>query len=181
MTPDYWGANVMKYIIWDITSRLMDQWLANKTLHEKTLMEHKDITLAHRHARFGTFEVMDNCTFDCIGGECCRDKSKIACGVTVIEAPCVVYSIEGNNNWAFEKDLLQKTPCEIYMFDCTRLRENDLINRAMIDCTFITFCLCTSSQDSSHQFKRYWERVVDFGKDAKNIEPQSDRFVQDGH
>jgi len=115
-------ANGLKLPLSD-TARLMDQWLANKTLHEKTLMEHKDTTLAHTHARFDAFEVMGGCEFDCVGGECRRDESKIACGVTAVEAPCVVYSIGGNNKWAFEKDLLQKTPCEIHTFDCTGLRE----------------------------------------------------------
>ncbi len=115
-------ANVLKLPLSD-TAGLMDQWLANKALHEKALMEHKDTTLAHTHARFDAFEVMGDCAFDCVGGECRRDESKIACGVTAVEAPCVVYSIGGNNKWAFEKDLLQKTPCEIHTFDCTGLRE----------------------------------------------------------
>uniref|UniRef100_A0A6U3RC29 Methyltransferase domain-containing protein n=1 Tax=Ditylum brightwellii TaxID=49249 RepID=A0A6U3RC29_9STRA len=114
-------ANVLKLPLNEY-ARLMDQWLANKTLHEKKLMENPD-SLAHSHTRFQAFEVMGDCTFDCIGGECHSDISKVVCGGTAIKAPCVVYSIGGNNQWEFELDLLKKTPCEIHTFDCTGERE----------------------------------------------------------
>jgi len=57
---------------------------------------------------------------ECIGGECRFDTSKITCGAaSALEAPCVVYSVGGNNQWQFEMDVLAKTPCEVHTFDCT--------------------------------------------------------------
>lgn len=100
------------------TAGLMDQWLANKTLHEKTLMANRQ-NMEHNHGRFDAFQVMGECNVDCIGGECRRDTSKIVCGGTAVRDPCVVYSIGGNNQWEFEQDILQKTPCEVHTFDCT--------------------------------------------------------------
>lgn len=63
---------------------------------------------------------MGNCNQTCIGGECRHDLSKIACGVDKdMVAPCVIYSIGGNNLWEFETDVLANTPCEVHTFDCT--------------------------------------------------------------
>lgn len=108
---------------------------------------------AHTHDRFFPFVPMATCDathLECIGGPCRDDLSKNICGlqehVTVVnttatataksqEEPslaaaeaaatssCVIYSIGGNNEWAFENDLLQRTPCEIHTFDCTGERE----------------------------------------------------------
>jgi hypothetical protein len=61
------------------------------------------------------------------------DESKIVCGIGRLEekepaakkeetSPCVVYSIGGNNQWAFEKVILEQTTCEVHTFDCTGLR-----------------------------------------------------------
>jgi hypothetical protein len=33
--------------------------------------------------------------------------------------PCVVYSVGGNNQWEFERDILAKTPCHVHTMDCT--------------------------------------------------------------
>uniref|UniRef100_A0A7S1CW03 Methyltransferase domain-containing protein n=1 Tax=Cyclophora tenuis TaxID=216820 RepID=A0A7S1CW03_CYCTE len=50
------------------------------------------------------------------------DLSKFVCGINSFRfqnGHCIVYSIGGNNQWAFEKDLLKKTSCEVHTFDCT--------------------------------------------------------------
>ena len=35
------------------------------------------------------------------------------------EDKCIVYSLGSNNQWEFELDVLEKTPCEVHTFDCT--------------------------------------------------------------
>lgn len=37
----------------------------------------------------------------------------------MIQAPCTIYSLGGNNQWAFELDAIQRTPCHVHTFDCT--------------------------------------------------------------
>jgi hypothetical protein len=98
----------------------MDKWLSNKVTIEKDLV-FKTNGHPHTHDRFQAFQEMGSCEQTCIGGACRRDVSKIACGVDTknMEAPCVVYSVGGNNEWQFELDVLQKTPCEVHTFDCT--------------------------------------------------------------
>lgn len=104
---------------------LMDKWIAKRSLHEKLLtekalrVEGNHFVLPHTHDRFDAFETMGNCTFSCVGGSCRHDQSKIVCGLEAVRSPCVVYSIGGNNQWNFELDVLEKTPCEVHTFDCT--------------------------------------------------------------
>lgn len=99
---------------------VMDNWITNKVSIEKKLMELTQ-GQTYGHDRFKAFEVMGECNeIDCVGGPCNRDTSKIACGaVSKLEDPCVVYSVGGNNEWQFEMDVLDKTPCEVHTFDCT--------------------------------------------------------------
>ena len=51
------------------------------------------------------------------------DGSKLICGLDQIlgtpEAPCVVYSIGSNNQWDFEADIVKRTNCRVFTFDCT--------------------------------------------------------------
>ena len=54
-----------------------------------------------------------------MGGECGADESKMVCGLDLLKAPCVVYSVGGNNMWSFELDILANTECEVHTFDCT--------------------------------------------------------------
>jgi len=107
-------------------AKQMDTWLSNKVEIEKDLV-YETQQFRHDHKRFEAFEVMGSCKKTCVGGECGSDLSKIVCGLLEdedkMEAPCVVYSIGGNNQWDFELDVLSKTPCEVHTFDCTRNRE----------------------------------------------------------
>lgn len=99
---------------------LMDEWMEKKVEYERNLTK---LTEGHPHDwnRFQAFQEMGSCNQTCIGGACRNDTSKITCGVGdgTMEAPCVVYSIGGNNQWEFELDILEKTPCEVHTFDCT--------------------------------------------------------------
>jgi hypothetical protein len=96
-----------------------DTWLKNmdKHLQKATQEEMKQ----HSHARFFPFDVMAECETTCVGAACRNDVSKIVCGIDKLqtEEKCVVYSVGGNNQWEFERDILEKTPCEVHTFDCT--------------------------------------------------------------
>ena len=74
---------------------------------------------SHDHRRFDAFPEVASCNRTCVGGECSADESKIVCGLSLLKAPCVVYSIGSNNQWEFELDVLSLTPCEVHTFDCT--------------------------------------------------------------
>ena len=79
---------------------------------------------SHTRYRFFPFQVMAPCSEDaksCVGGKCGDDDSKIMCGVDLLrsEQDCIIYAIGGDNQWDFEMDLLEKTPCQIHTFDCT--------------------------------------------------------------
>ena len=52
-----------------------------------------------------------------MGGECGADDSKMVCGLDLLKAPCVVYSVGGNNMWSFELDILANTECEVHTLD----------------------------------------------------------------
>jgi len=112
---------------------LMDDWVSTKIQKEKELTA-QTLGFEWSHKRFEAFEVMGSCKTTCIGGECREDRSKIVClgendsvydkkssllAAKNDRAPCVVYSVGGNNEWEFELDVLSKTPCEVHTFDCT--------------------------------------------------------------
>ena len=57
------------------------------------------------------------------------DGEKRACGIQALQnitsasTRCDVYSIghgAGGNTWAFEEDIVRKTPCYVHTFDCTQ-------------------------------------------------------------
>jgi len=74
----------------------------------------------HNHIRFEAFEELATCNYDCVGGKCSADRSKIICGLSKLnDEKCVVYSIGSNNYWEFELEILEKTPCTVHTFDCT--------------------------------------------------------------
>lgn len=94
----------------------MRSWLQTVTKRERDFVaagQH------HDHTRFRAFEQYSDCERACVGGICGEDESKIVCGLSQLRASCVVYSIGGNNLWAFEMDLLEKTSCDVHTFDCT--------------------------------------------------------------
>lgn len=96
------------------------EWLnhqdAYNQIAEQTIYTHWD------HRRFFPFDPMASCKdLQCIGGACSEDRSKIACGMDHLSRldKCVVYSIGSNNFWEFEQDILKRTNCDVFTFDCT--------------------------------------------------------------
>jgi hypothetical protein len=100
------------------TATRVDSWLDSETEIERDIVSRFNAN-AYDHTRFEVFEEMTGCQTSCIGGSCREDKSKIACGIPSLKAPCVVYSIGSNNHWEFELDMLRRAPCEVHTFDCT--------------------------------------------------------------
>eukprot|EP00977_Amphora_coffeiformis_P017908 scaffold6007_cov183-Amphora_coffeaeformis.AAC.32 len=96
------------------------KWLSEMGTHRQKAADPFLSTKGSRHARFFPFEEMATChQKDCVGGSCGDDESKISCGLDALKDGCIIYSIGGNNKWAFEVDLLRRTPCKIHTFDCT--------------------------------------------------------------
>jgi hypothetical protein len=96
-----------------------DTWLENMDSHLQNAA--KEEMKEHSWARFFPFDAMAECNTTCVGAKCRTDLSKIVCGIEQLqtEEKCVVYSVGGNNQWQFELDILEKTPCEVHTFDCT--------------------------------------------------------------
>jgi hypothetical protein len=107
----------------DVVASRVDAWLSNISAAMERANDSWMFDINSKHLRFFPFEEMASCkktSVSCIGGQCRDDESKIICGVDELkEDGCVIYSIGGDNRWAFEKDALRKTPCEIHTFDCT--------------------------------------------------------------
>jgi hypothetical protein len=133
----------------DVIAKRADAWLDNMAA---TIEQASAPSLSeHTHARFFPFDAnMAGCkSMACVGGRCKADQSKFVCGLDELqkEKTCVVYSIGGNNQWKFEIDMLEKTPCEIHTFDCTgpkrRFRKPD--NERL---HFHHVCLGTENEDA---------------------------------
>ena len=91
-------------------------WLSHATIIERELLRNGQ---SLDHSRFAAFEPFAKCDHTCLGGDCGSDQSKMVCGLNQLKAPCVVYSVGGNNMWEFELDVLSRTECEVHTFDCT--------------------------------------------------------------
>ncbi|CAB9523094.1 Pfam:DUF672 [Seminavis robusta] len=91
-------------------------WMANKTNIRNAL--YFDSHDKNTHAKFNAFDVMAPCHQNCTG-DCGSDASKIVCGIQHLQEGCIVYSIGSNNNWIFEEEIYNMTPCHIHTFDCT--------------------------------------------------------------
>lgn len=116
-------------------------WVANKTNIRNALYAETHDKIVH--AKFNGFEVMAPCSYSCTG-ECRADNSKIVCGMEHLQEGCIIYSIGGNNNWEFEENLYDMTPCHIYTFDCTGPRERfDPPERIRDRHSFYHICLAT--------------------------------------
>jgi len=152
----YQGA--LKESLHEIAGK-MDVWLENIGDHH-----HKALTdsqyFQQDHARFFPFNAdMTHCkeaSISCMGGNCTADQSKIVCGLDELrkmkqdDEDCIVYSIGGNNQWAFENDILKNTPCEVHTFDCTgpvtrfKPPKNDRLH-------FHHICLGTQHQEAAKE------------------------------
>jgi Methyltransferase domain len=119
-------------------------WMANKSnIRNALYAERSD---EHSHAKFNAFEVMAPCHQNCTG-ECGADTSKIVCGLQQLQKGCIIYSIGGNNQWAFEVELYDLTPCEIHTFDCTGPKERFKPPARISDRHFFHhICMATKAQ-----------------------------------
>jgi len=137
-------------------ARLADDWFDHRAEYEKNLTT-LTIKREHNWDRFDAFKQMGSCNKTCIGGKCGEDASKIACGVedNQMEAPCVVYSIGGNNRWSFEDDIIKKTPCEVHTFDCTG-RESRFDKREHPRSTFHYVCLGSKNKKATKDYGEFW-------------------------
>ena len=95
---------------------MSNEWLASLPEHYAIARNENALI---KHTRFQPFQPFGTCNQTCVGGACREDTSKIVCGIESLKKGCIVYSIGGNNDWRFELDLLERTPCEIHTFDCT--------------------------------------------------------------
>jgi len=136
--------------------QLMDRWMEQRVEHERNI-SNATIGYPWDWTRFGAFQEMGSCNQTCVGGKCRNDLSKITCGVNegTMQAPCLVYSIGGNNQWDFELDVLKKTPCEVHTFDCTgsigRFKKPD--NKRL---HFHHICLGTQNKDAQSDNGEFW-------------------------
>lgn len=57
--------------------------------------------------------------FTRVGGD--ADGSKAVCGLEAMQSieNCVIYSLGSLNDFKFEKDIMEKTSCTVYTYDCT--------------------------------------------------------------
>lgn len=67
------------------------------------------------------FDLIGPVTYDCplkTFGK--GDEEKRVCWQKMFMNPeCTVFSLGSNNQWTFEEDVLKKTKCKVYTFDCT--------------------------------------------------------------
>ena len=153
-------------------------------LVNETAWDREQITLNpqtnHNHNRFRVFHKGIDCNYTCVGGACGDDTSKVVCGLdallqreeVVVSRPssspsCVVYSIGGNNQWEFERDMLEKTNCDIHTFDCTGNKSRFIVPPS--DRLFFHYeCLGTSSETNFFTFEqlttKYGHEQVDLLK-----------------
>jgi hypothetical protein len=120
----------------------VNTWLANKTAI-RNAMYWKSYGTKPAHDKFDAFQVMAPCHYTCAGGACRDDTSKLVCGtdtLRLLQPDCIVYSIGGNNNWDFERDIYRKHPV-IYIPLIVPATGNDFNRHPnwQIDTSFITF------------------------------------------
>lgn len=48
-----------------------------------------------------------------------EQSKKYLCNIEALREGCIVYSLGSNGQFEFENNLIQTTPCEIFVFDCT--------------------------------------------------------------
>lgn len=48
-----------------------------------------------------------------------NDGRKYICGIEQLREPCHVLSLGSNGDYSYEEEILARTPCMVYTFDCT--------------------------------------------------------------
>jgi hypothetical protein len=88
-----------------------------ETVHRRLFRNERDPAVKHNHARFDMLGP--------IGPQCTNlehfgrgDGEKRACAISSSPG-CRIISIGSNNQWDFERDIVEKTSCRVDTFDCT--------------------------------------------------------------
>jgi len=87
--------------------------------------------------------------------------NKVICGLSRLQAPCVIYSLGSNGNFIFEEAVSRNTPCVIHTFDCTVSKERlpaVLPERV----TYHSICL-GSDEEVTSQYRSLGSLMREFG------------------
>lgn len=105
-----------------VVDKRVHEWM--NQLPSKYEQAANDPTVRAFHNRFFPFKPLATCRQqEPVGGPNKSDAGKQMCGLDNLQSPgCIIYST-GENNWEFEKDVLEKTACEVHSFDCTGPKE----------------------------------------------------------
>jgi hypothetical protein len=106
----------------------LQQWrstLFTRTMNSYRLLEHQaGLTVEPKgHLRFSLFSPIIHCPSEGkvpqrFGGR--GDGGKLICADMLLAAPgCTVYSLGSNNDYTFERSILDSTSCQVITFDCT--------------------------------------------------------------
>jgi hypothetical protein len=88
--------------------------------HEKTWNSHlPDINTAVTHTPYDSLPNV----VPCVDEVYTDADAKVICGISRLQAPCVIYSLGSDGNFVFEEAVSKKTRCEIHTFDCTVSKE----------------------------------------------------------
>lgn len=114
----------------EVVRELASKWRHDLPLHMSRATYHEKM-YEHSHDRFFPFDPLTSCKKveevgrkpDARPGRF-DDDSKWICGLdspVFQEEGCIIYSIGSNNEFGFERALLNRTVCDIHTFDCTGL------------------------------------------------------------
>lgn len=78
----------------------------------------------------------------CPGGVEEYGNEKRLCAPPIDDPSCVIMSIGGNNQWAFEQAVAGRTKCQVHTFDCTLdlkvpAELGDRVRHSMIACLLL--------------------------------------------
>jgi hypothetical protein len=87
--------------------------------------------------------------------------NKVICGLSRLQAPCVIYSLGSDGNFAFEEAVSKNTPCVIHTFDCTVSKDRlPAILPARV--TYHSICL-GSDEEVTSQYRSLGSLMREFG------------------
>lgn len=121
--------------------------------HELTWNAH----LPHTHKPFDSLPNVVPCN-----DELYTDTdSKVICGLSHLESPCIIYSLGSNGNFIFEEAVSESTPCEIHTFDCT-VSKDRLPAVLPYRVTYHSICL-GSDEDVTSMYRSLGSIMNEFG------------------
>lgn len=94
-------------------------------------------------------------------------EAKFVCGLSRLQAPCIIYSLGSDGNFAFEEAVSKKTPCEIHTFDCTVSKER-LPAMLPARVTYHSICL-GSDEEVTSQYRSLGSLMREFGHNRVDL------------